>query len=104
MAPPAERTLTALLSSFAKGERAETAVLLPGGRADRPGPTALPAVFVGDALAVGRGAADAQPSAGELLLEDPLVSGHHARITRVGSGFQLEDLGSKNGTFLEADR
>jgi sigma-54 dependent transcriptional regulator, acetoin dehydrogenase operon transcriptional activator AcoR len=99
-----ERTLTALLSSFATGERAETAVLLPGGRADRPGPAPLPAVFVGDALAVGRGTADAQPSSGELLLEDPLVSGRHARITRVGSGYQVEDLGSKNGTFLEENR
>jgi len=98
-----ERTLTALLSSFAKGEQ-ESAVLLPGGRADRLGPASLPAVFVGDALVVGRGAADAQPSAGELLLEDPLVSGRHARIARVGKVFQLEDLGSKNGTFLEADR
>jgi len=103
MAPPAERTLTALLSSFARGEQAETAVLLPGGRADRVGTGMLP-VVVGDALAVGRGRADAQPSAGELMLEDPLVSGRHARIARVGTGFQLEDLGSKNGTFLEADR
>jgi transcriptional regulator with PAS, ATPase and Fis domain len=95
-----ERTLTALLSSFAKGEET-SAVLLPGGRADRPGPAPLPAV-IGDALVVGRGAADPPP--GELLLDDPLVSGRHARLARVGTGYQLEDLGSKNGTFLEADR
>ena len=100
---PQERTLTALLSSFAKGER-ETAVLLPGGRADRLGASALPAVYLGDELAIGRGGADAQPSASELLLEDPLVSSRHARITRAGADYQLEDLGSKNGTFLEADR
>jgi transcriptional regulator with PAS, ATPase and Fis domain len=100
---PQERTLTALLSSFAKGE-AESAVLLPGGRADRLGVAALPAVYLGDELVIGRGTADAQPTANELLLEDPLVSGRHARIVRAGSAYQLEDLGSKNGTFLEADR
>ena len=100
---PQERTLTALLSSFAKGE-AESAVLLPGGRADRLGVATLPAVYLGDELVIGRGTADAQPTASELLLEDPLVSGRHARIVRAGTAYQLEDLGSKNGTFLEADR
>jgi transcriptional regulator with PAS, ATPase and Fis domain len=98
-----ERTLTALLSTFARGEK-ESAVLLPGGRADRPGAPALSAVYLGAVVAIGRGTADAQPSPEELLLEDPLVSGRHARIVRTGERFTVEDLGSKNGTYLEADR
>jgi transcriptional regulator with PAS, ATPase and Fis domain len=101
MPPPPERTLTALLSSFASGERAETAVLLPAGRADRLGDTGLRPAFVGEALAIGRGAGGAS---GELLLDDPLVSSRHARIARAGAGYQLSDQGSKNGTYLEADR
>jgi DNA-binding winged helix-turn-helix (wHTH) protein len=40
------------------------------------------------------------PSA-EVRIDDPTVSRHHARI-RVGeTGASVEDLGSKNGTFLE---
>src|SRR5437773_9997016 len=104
MSRPAERTLTALLSSFGKSGQAVTAVRLPGGRADRLSPPALPVVFVGEDLQIGRGSADAQPSAGELLLEDPLVSGRHARIVRAGAGHSVADAGSKNGTYLEADR
>jgi transcriptional regulator with PAS, ATPase and Fis domain len=98
-----ERTLTALLSTFARGEK-ESAVLLPGGRADRPGAAVLPAAYLGDELVMRRGSADAQSNPGELQLDDPLVSGRHARIVRSGDTFEVEDLGSKNGTYLEADR
>jgi DNA-binding winged helix-turn-helix (wHTH) protein len=37
-------------------------------------------------------------------LDDPTVSRHHARITREGDSSVLEDLGSKNGTFVEGRR
>lgn len=105
MPRPPERTLTALLSSFAKNEQAETAVLLPSGRADRLDTTSrVPAVFVGDELLIGRGSADAEPPPGQLLLEDPLVSSRHARVIRAGSCYEVEDAGSKNGTFLETAR
>jgi pSer/pThr/pTyr-binding forkhead associated (FHA) protein len=48
-----------------------------------------------DVLSVGR--------AGEndlVLALDPAVSARHARIVREGEHFWLEDVGSRNGTFL----
>jgi DNA-binding winged helix-turn-helix (wHTH) protein len=36
----------------------------------------------------------------ELFLDSASVSRHHARITIAGDGATLEDLGSKNGTFV----
>lgn len=46
-------------------------------------------------LAIGRG------SANDLSLGlDPMVSTAHARIVREGQHYWLEDLGSRNGTFL----
>jgi pSer/pThr/pTyr-binding forkhead associated (FHA) protein len=35
------------------------------------------------------------------VLDDGLVSSQHARIVRGSGGFDLEDLGSKNGTFVD---
>lgn len=37
-------------------------------------------------------------------LDDPTVSRHHARITTEGDSAVLEDLDSKNGTFVEGRR
>ena len=37
-------------------------------------------------------------------LESPTVSRHHARIRITGPDATIEDLGSKNGTFLRGDR
>jgi hypothetical protein len=36
----------------------------------------------------------------EIRLEDPFASTRHARITREGHVFVIEDLGSTNGTYL----
>ena len=36
----------------------------------------------------------------EIQLEDPFASSRHARITREGHVFVIEDLGSTNGTYL----
>jgi transcriptional regulator with PAS, ATPase and Fis domain len=36
-----------------------------------------------------------------LALGDPCVSSEHARITRTASGFEIADLGSRNGTFVD---
>ncbi|HUG90118.1 MAG TPA: FHA domain-containing protein [Planctomycetaceae bacterium] len=36
-----------------------------------------------------------------IRLRDQLVSRHHARITRDGDVFRIEDLGSINGTFVD---
>ena len=35
------------------------------------------------------------------MLDDGLVSGQHARLTRGAGGYDLEDLGSKNGTWVD---
>lgn len=42
------------------------------------------------------------PGAG-LVLDDELVSRHHARITPFDGGAVVEDLGSRNGTFVNGN-
>src|SRR6476660_4851180 len=39
-----------------------------------------------------------------LFERDDRVSRLHARITRVGGAFRVEDLGSRNGTFVDGER
>lgn len=36
----------------------------------------------------------------DIVIDDPMVSRHHARITWKGNAFLLEDLGSANGTWV----
>jgi len=40
----------------------------------------------------------------EIIVNDPEISRKHARFVRVGSGYQLEDLGSTNGTYVNGQR
>jgi hypothetical protein len=40
----------------------------------------------------------------DLVLDDPSVSRHHALIEALDGGFQIRDLGSSNGTFLNGMR
>jgi len=40
----------------------------------------------------------------QLCLEDPLASRHHAAITLVGDTLVVEDLGSRNGVFLNKSK
>ena len=51
-------------------------------------------LFEGESLVIGRGT-----NAG-LMLDDPFVSRHHARLFRNRSGLFLEDPGSRQGTLL----
>ena len=39
-----------------------------------------------------------------VMVDDPGVSRLHARIRRSETGFEVEDLGSKNGTYLNGAR
>lgn len=50
-------------------------------------------------LEVGR-----DPSADLALVDDHLVSGRHARLTPLPDGVAVEDLGSRNGTFVNDSR
>jgi predicted component of type VI protein secretion system len=45
-------------------------------------------------LTIGRGGKN------DVIIQDPAVSGHHAKIDPVGDRFVLIDLQSKNGTFV----
>ncbi len=40
----------------------------------------------------------------DITINDPEVSRHHLRITRGTDGYNLEDLGSTNGTFINGQR
>ena len=51
-----------------------------------------------DSLTIGR-----KPD-NDLAIEDPAVSGHHARITKIHAVYFIEDLKSTNGTFVNHKR
>jgi transcriptional regulator with PAS, ATPase and Fis domain len=52
------------------------------------------------ALTIGRGPA----TSGSPFFEDRLLSREHFRIRRTGRGYEIEDLESRNGTFLDGPR
>ena len=102
----AERTLTAVQSPLAPGEHKDRAVLLLVGAAETPGlPPKTRLQLLGETLVIGRRAPDeTRPGAHALVLADGVVSGQHARLSRVAGGYEVEDLGSKNGTWLDNAR
>ena len=51
-----------------------------------------------DALTIGRGRGNS------IVLDDMLVSRHHVRITADDDGLVLQDLGSRNGTYVNGHR
>src|SRR3954470_2586501 len=103
MSNGADQTLTSVQSPMGSADLPEAPLFLMVGSADEP---ALPAsrrlFFVGDGLHLGRRAPDDAGDDGQsAILNDTLVSGHHARIIGGPSGYQLHDLGSKNGTWID---
>nr|WP_300148653.1 FHA domain-containing protein [Propionicimonas sp.] len=55
-------------------------------------------------LPLGEGVLIGRSSDCQLLLDDDYVSTRHARISRTPTGYQVEDLGSTNGTFVNNQR
>jgi pSer/pThr/pTyr-binding forkhead associated (FHA) protein len=51
-----------------------------------------------ESLTIGRTAANA------IALRDPSVSAKHARIIRSAEGFAIEDIGSRNGTYVNSEK
>jgi transcriptional regulator with PAS, ATPase and Fis domain len=104
---PREKTQTAVQSPLSSPGLPETAVVLLVGSADSPGlPAARRLVIAREELEIGRSPSDAADARGAaVVLPDPLVSGLHARLGRAADGtFELTDLGSKNGTFVDGVR
>lgn len=66
------------------------------GQAGRDGPDVL--TFRGDAMVLGR-----NPDC-DAVLDFPMVSGRHARLSRTGGDAVIEDLQSSNGTFVNGKR
>lgn len=54
--------------------------------------------LVKDVVTIGRDASN------DVAINDAEVSRHHARLTRQGGGYAIEDLGSTNGTFVGSMR
>lgn len=54
--------------------------------------------LVKDIITVGRDITN------DIVINDPEVSRHHLRLTRTNEGYNIEDLGSTNGTFLGGQR
>jgi len=51
-----------------------------------------------DSLIIGRDITN------DIVINDPEVSRHHAKLTRGGGGYTLEDQGSTNGSFVNGQR
>jgi DNA-binding NtrC family response regulator len=58
-------------------------------------------VLVHDGIDIGRRPPPPGPGRGALVLSDKSVSSLHARVVKVGDGFEIRDLGSTNGTFAD---
>jgi DNA-binding NtrC family response regulator len=102
MADRRDQTLTAVQSPLSPGEVKDRAVLLVAGSADAPALSARTRLqIVGDELYVGRRAEGIPEKANAAVLEDGLVSSRHARIVRGPGGYDLEDLDSKNGSWVD---
>lgn len=68
-------------------------------------PSSGPAVFaLRDEAVIGRDRQDALASGKYLCIPEPTISRRHARIRRRGASYFVEDLHSRNGTFVSGER
>ncbi len=101
-----DKTLSAVVPR--KGHAGRAAYLYLGLRCDAPLEQGHRFALTGlDAVAIGRGeqlswtrVREAELVVLELRVPDPRMSSKHARLTRVGPSWVLEDRGSKNGVFV----
>jgi pSer/pThr/pTyr-binding forkhead associated (FHA) protein len=63
------------------------------------GPEAGRRIPLSGPLEIGR-----DPTAGAPLLQDDLISRRHVRVTPEADGARIEDLDSRNGTFVDGDQ
>jgi hypothetical protein len=61
------------------------------------GPDAAVHPLIGNSYSIGREAGN------DIVVADASVSSRHARISRTADGFAIEDLGSRNGTFVNGE-
>ena len=54
-------------------------------------------LLIGNAYTIGR------ESGNDIVVPDASISSRHARISRTADGFAIEDLGSRNGTFVNGE-
>jgi two-component system cell cycle response regulator len=93
--PPTTLRAPVLPDAPPSASRARATLLVLGG----PQAGQLVAIDEQAGFVIGR-AADA-----DLVVLDPSVSGHHARVSPTSGGaYRLEDLGSTNGTFVDGRR
>lgn len=78
--------------------RGRSAVRVPSHLRVTAGPQTGLRLPLGDRFLIGR-TSDVQ-----LVLEDQYMSTQHAVLTRTATGYQVEDLGSTNGTYLNDAR
>jgi transcriptional regulator with PAS, ATPase and Fis domain len=90
-----------------RGQAIEDAALLFAGSASgRFSPRVHAPVMLGETLTIGRDsdATATRLAAGRLSLPDTLLSRSHLRISRLADSYEVEDLGSMNGTYLNGRR
>jgi len=79
-------------------------VVPPAPHADRSTLTVLSGIDAGRTFALGTTTVIGRDLTADVVIDDEAVSRFHARITRLPDGaFLLEDLGSTNGTFVDAE-
>src|SRR5689334_2691029 len=69
--------------------------------APAPGPAVFP---LHDEAVLGRDRQDALASNKYICIPEPTISRRHARIRRRGASYFVEDLHSRNGTFVAGER
>jgi ABC-type multidrug transport system ATPase subunit len=95
MPPPAARTPNAPPASPAPAGPAPQVAVVPPSVVGR---TPSGSYRAGEVVRIGRDAAN------DIVLTDLLVSRRHAELRRVDRGYEVVDLGTRNGTFVNGQR